>query len=102
MLNIFLKRNLILPLGQHAWQCLKDKNVLAVSGTHGKTTTAAMLCKIMHDKYKDMGYLVGGVAQDLEDQQSLEKVNISLLKLMSMIQLFLISDQSLFIILLIL
>ena len=37
---------------------LKDKNVLAVSGTHGKTTTAAMLCKIMHDKYKDIGYLL--------------------------------------------
>ena len=52
---------------------LKDKNVLAVSGTHGKTTTAAMLCKIMHDKYKDIGYLVGGVAQDLEGSAKLGK-----------------------------
>ena len=52
---------------------LKDKNVLAVSGTHGKTTTAAMLCKIMHDKYKDIGYLVGGVAKDLEGSAKLGK-----------------------------
>ena len=52
---------------------LKDKNVLAVSGTHGKTTTAAMLCKIMHDKYEDIGYLVGGVAQDLEGSAKLGK-----------------------------
>ena len=32
-----------------------------------------MLCKIMHDKYKDIGYLVGGVAQDLEGSAKLGK-----------------------------
>lgn len=43
---------------------LKDKWVLAVSGTHGKTTTASMLAWIL--EYADMkpGYLIGGVPQN--------------------------------------
>lgn len=43
---------------------LKDKWVLAVAGTHGKTTTSAMLAFILD--YADMkpGFLIGGVVQD--------------------------------------
>jgi UDP-N-acetylmuramate: L-alanyl-gamma-D-glutamyl-meso-diaminopimelate ligase len=40
---------------------LKDKWVLAVAGTHGKTTTSAMLAWILQDAGLDPGYLVGGV-----------------------------------------
>ena len=40
---------------------LKDKWVLAVAGTHGKTTTSAMLAWILEDAKLDPGYLVGGV-----------------------------------------
>jgi UDP-N-acetylmuramate: L-alanyl-gamma-D-glutamyl-meso-diaminopimelate ligase len=40
---------------------LKDKWVLAVAGTHGKTTTSAMLSWILEDAKLNPGYLVGGV-----------------------------------------
>lgn len=42
-------------------QVLKDKWVLAVAGTHGKTTTSAMLAWILEDAKLNPGYLVGGV-----------------------------------------
>ncbi|NVK25572.1 MAG: UDP-N-acetylmuramate:L-alanyl-gamma-D-glutamyl-meso-diaminopimelate ligase [Gammaproteobacteria bacterium] len=40
---------------------LKDRWVLAVSGTHGKTTTSSMLAWILADAGFDPGYLIGGV-----------------------------------------
>ncbi len=40
---------------------LKDKWVLAVAGTHGKTTTSAMLAWILEYAGLNPGYLVGGV-----------------------------------------
>jgi UDP-N-acetylmuramate: L-alanyl-gamma-D-glutamyl-meso-diaminopimelate ligase len=40
---------------------LRDKWVLAVAGTHGKTTTASMLAWILEDCGLDPGYLIGGV-----------------------------------------
>ncbi|WP_087026642.1 UDP-N-acetylmuramate:L-alanyl-gamma-D-glutamyl-meso-diaminopimelate ligase [Thaumasiovibrio subtropicus] len=40
---------------------LKDRWVLAVSGTHGKTTTASMLNWILSDNGYNPGYLIGGV-----------------------------------------
>jgi UDP-N-acetylmuramate: L-alanyl-gamma-D-glutamyl-meso-diaminopimelate ligase len=40
---------------------LKDRWVLAVAGTHGKTTTSAMLAWILEDAKLNPGYLVGGV-----------------------------------------
>ena len=61
-----------------------------------------MLCKIMHDKYKDIGYLVGGVAQDLEGSAKLGKGEYFIIEADEYDSAFLISDQSLFIILLIL
>ena len=42
-------------------QVLKDKWTLAVAGTHGKTTTSAMLAWILEDAGLNPGYLVGGV-----------------------------------------
>ena len=43
---------------------LRDKWVLAVAGTHGKTTTAAMLAHILDRTGLDPGFLIGGVPVD--------------------------------------
>lgn len=40
---------------------LKDRWVLAISGTHGKTTTTAMLSWILEDAGMNPGFLVGGI-----------------------------------------
>ncbi len=43
---------------------LRDKWVLAVAGTHGKTTTAAMLAWILDHANLAPGFLIGGVPAD--------------------------------------
>ncbi|HHL32634.1 MAG TPA: UDP-N-acetylmuramate:L-alanyl-gamma-D-glutamyl-meso-diaminopimelate ligase, partial [Oceanospirillales bacterium] len=43
---------------------LKDKWVLAVSGTHGKTTTASMLAWILEYAGLTPGFLIGGVPEN--------------------------------------
>lgn len=40
---------------------LREKWVLAVAGTHGKTTTASMLAWILEDAGLNPGFLIGGV-----------------------------------------
>lgn len=40
---------------------LHSRHVLAVSGTHGKTTTASMLAWILEDAGLEPGFLIGGV-----------------------------------------
>jgi len=45
-------------IGQHI---LQDKWVLAVAGTHGKTSTASMLAWILEDAGYAPGFLIGGV-----------------------------------------
>jgi UDP-N-acetylmuramate: L-alanyl-gamma-D-glutamyl-meso-diaminopimelate ligase len=40
---------------------LQERHVLAVSGTHGKTTTASMLAWILHDAGLAPGFLIGGI-----------------------------------------
>jgi UDP-N-acetylmuramate: L-alanyl-gamma-D-glutamyl-meso-diaminopimelate ligase len=40
---------------------LQGKHVLAVAGTHGKTTTTAMLSWILHEAGLEPGFLIGGV-----------------------------------------
>ena len=47
-------------------EMIKEKKVIAVAGTHGKTSTSFMLCEIFKHKGMDVGYLVGGVSQSLE------------------------------------
>jgi UDP-N-acetylmuramate: L-alanyl-gamma-D-glutamyl-meso-diaminopimelate ligase len=44
---------------------LQDRWVIAVAGTHGKTTTASMIASILKQCGMDPGYLIGGVAHDL-------------------------------------
>ena len=43
---------------------LRNKHVLSVSGTHGKTTTSSMLVKILDCAGLAPGFLIGGVPQD--------------------------------------
>ena len=40
---------------------LDQKQVIAVSGTHGKTTTASLIAFILKDLGMDPGYLIGGI-----------------------------------------
>ena len=42
---------------------LKHKKVLAVAGTHGKTTTSSMLAWILEKNGKKPGFLIGGIPQ---------------------------------------
>ena len=44
-----------------AEQVLQGRHVLAVAGTHGKTTTTSMLAWILHSAGLTPGFLVGGV-----------------------------------------
>jgi UDP-N-acetylmuramate: L-alanyl-gamma-D-glutamyl-meso-diaminopimelate ligase len=48
-------------LGEHV---LHGRHVLAVAGTHGKTTTTAMLAWILAHAGREPGFLVGGVPHD--------------------------------------
>ena len=40
---------------------LQDRHVMAVAGTHGKTTTASMLAWILEDAGHAPGFLIGGI-----------------------------------------
>ena len=46
---------------------LNDRHVLAVAGTHGKTTTASMLAWILEAAGHSPGFLIGGVPADFEE-----------------------------------
>jgi UDP-N-acetylmuramate: L-alanyl-gamma-D-glutamyl-meso-diaminopimelate ligase len=51
------------------WLCehvLQDRWVLAVAGTHGKTTTTSMLAWILENAGMMPGYLIGGVPKNFE------------------------------------
>ena len=47
--------------------------VMAVAGTHGKTTTTSMLAFILHEAGLNPGYLIGGVASDFNTSACLGK-----------------------------
>lgn len=50
-------------LGDHI---LRHQHVLAVAGTHGKTTTSSMLAWILKHAGRHPNFLIGGIAPDLE------------------------------------
>ena len=52
---------------------LKNRNVFAISGTHGKTTTSYMLAHIFLDQGREIGYLVGGISDDFDNSACLGK-----------------------------
>ena len=47
--------------------------VMAIAGTHGKTTTTSMLAFILHEAGLNPGYLIGGVASDFNTSACLGK-----------------------------
>ena len=57
-------------------EILKNRKVLAISGTHGKTTTSYMLAHIFLNQGRDIGFLVGGVSDDIKGSASLGTDNI--------------------------
>jgi len=68
LMEAILERNLAYTSGPQwlADNVLHDKWVLAVAGTHGKTTTAAMLAWILDDARMRPGFLIVGVPQNFE------------------------------------
>jgi len=68
MVEYMLDRNIAYTSGPQ-WlldNVLKDRWVLAVSGTHGKTTTSSMLAWILEYAHLSPGFLIGGVPQNFE------------------------------------
>lgn len=59
-------------LGQ---ELLRDKWVLAVAGTHGKTTTASMVAWILEYAGMQPSYLIGGVPENFEHSARLSDSN---------------------------
>jgi UDP-N-acetylmuramate: L-alanyl-gamma-D-glutamyl-meso-diaminopimelate ligase len=45
-------------------ELLQDRHVLAVSGTHGKTTTTSILAWLLESAELNPGFLVGGIAEN--------------------------------------
>ena len=45
-------------------QVLPGRDVLAVAGTHGKTTTTTILSYLLQAAGREPGFLIGGVAED--------------------------------------
>jgi UDP-N-acetylmuramate: L-alanyl-gamma-D-glutamyl-meso-diaminopimelate ligase len=50
---------------------LRQRQVLAVAGTHGKTTTTSLLAFILREAGRAPGYLIGGVAKDFPESAAL-------------------------------
>jgi UDP-N-acetylmuramate: L-alanyl-gamma-D-glutamyl-meso-diaminopimelate ligase len=68
LLEAILDRGLRYTSGPQwlAENVLHDKWVLAVAGTHGKTTTSAMLAHIVESAGLAPGFLIGGVPNDFD------------------------------------
>ena len=61
------KRASILPGPEWLYtSILRNKKVIAVSGTHGKTSTTAMIAWIFEHAGKDIGYLIAGKPNNFE------------------------------------
>jgi UDP-N-acetylmuramate: L-alanyl-gamma-D-glutamyl-meso-diaminopimelate ligase len=63
IIESMLNRNLPYTSGPQwlAEHVLQDRQVLAVAGTHGKTTTASMLAWILEQAGLEPGFLIGGI-----------------------------------------
>lgn len=55
-------------------QVLQSRHVIAVAGTHGKTTTTTMLAWILHYAGIDTGFLIGGVPLVATEDKHLQQV----------------------------
>jgi UDP-N-acetylmuramate: L-alanyl-gamma-D-glutamyl-meso-diaminopimelate ligase len=66
LMEAILERQLPFVSGPQwlAEHVLRRRHVLAVAGTHGKTTTTSMLAAVLASAGRDPGFLVGGVPED--------------------------------------
>ena len=66
LMEYVLERNIPYTSGPQwlAEHLLKNRWVLAVSGTHGKTTTTSMLTWLLESAGLNPGFLVGGIPQN--------------------------------------
>ena len=56
-------------------EMIRDRTVIAVSGTHGKTSTSFLICEIFQAAGIDVGYLVGGVSDSFKNSARLGTSN---------------------------
>ena len=68
LMEAILNRGLAYASGPQwlAERVLRDKWVMAVAGTHGKTTTSAMLAHVLDAAGLEPGFLIGGVPMDFD------------------------------------
>ena len=52
-------------------EMIRDRTVIAVSGTHGKTSTSFLICEIFQSQGIDIGFLVGGVSDSFDNSARL-------------------------------
>jgi len=52
-------------------EIISDRTVIAVSGTHGKTSTSFLICEIFQAQGIDVGFLVGGVSDSFNNSARL-------------------------------
>ena len=50
---------------------LENRWVIAIAGTHGKTTTASMVASILQEEGMSPGYLIGGIPSNLKKSANL-------------------------------
>ncbi len=55
----------VLKRAEFLGQYIADKRGVAVAGTHGKTTTTAMIAWMLRQLGQDPSYIIGGVSKDL-------------------------------------
>ncbi len=73
VIEAMLDRNIPFISGPQwlAENILKDRTVIVISGTHGKTTTSSILTWILEDNGYSPGYLIGGISQNFSESASL-------------------------------
>ena len=54
---------------------LKDRHSVVVAGTHGKTTTSALLAHTLFSAGRDPGFLIGGILNDFQESFRLGSEN---------------------------
>lgn len=74
-----LRNTLIMKRSEALGKISESHFTLAIAGTHGKTTTTAMIAHILHDCGKDTTAFIGGIANNFGSNLLLGKANASLL-----------------------
>jgi UDP-N-acetylmuramate--alanine ligase len=55
----------VLKRSEFLAELISDQRCIAVAGTHGKTTTTAMIAWMLHELGQDPSYVIGGASTDL-------------------------------------